>query len=258
MVGKRKLKTKIADEVKLLNTIPIESPFGDTTLTSVRDKKKKKKKIVREVIMFPEKQNSDSPKKSKLNKAPKEVTKMQSKLTNIIKVPKKQLDTFMEKYDSSSKDISSEFLATIAPAFLAFEDAMNYSTVALRDGLSYDGEIDLELSPLLEWSARLNTLELFLKTLTSLSTATKDRIVRYATIKAVDKAFNTRSNPMGNTVGNKVAGIVTTLANPDEKKIKKSLELVNKVQDAARLSKNSAKLSPNAGTIPGVLKKRAR
>jgi hypothetical protein len=143
---RRKMKKRPIDKMKkllLVDEKPVvrKKKITAEVLTAVSKKKKKKK--IREVIMFPEKQNFDAPKKSKLNKASKEIEKMQGKLSNIIKVPKEQLDTFMEVYNSSSKNIATEFLASIAPTFLAFEDSMNYSTVALRDGLSYDGEIDM-------------------------------------------------------------------------------------------------------------------
>jgi hypothetical protein len=293
----KKKKPKISDAVDALNSQAVESPFGilddeyePTVRKKVRaidklkakqnakraavekedmsffegldanpvlPKKKKKKKRTREVIMFPEKQNFDSPKKSKLNKASREIEAMQGKLSNIVKVPKEQLDTFMQVYNDSSKNISTEFLASIAPTFLAFEDSMNYSTVALRDGLSYDGEIDMELAPLLEWATRLNVLELFLTQLTSLSEETKTRIVRLATMRAVEKAFMSKG-PAGGLTGthNKVAGIVTQLTSGAEKtKTRKALETVQKLKQSADRVKNSGQFTH---PTPGVILKKKR
>jgi hypothetical protein len=282
MVKPRQIK--ISDAVESLNAQPIESPFGDTSLesrmnlrpkkkspldllkekrllnitelpveeTPPKKKKKKRLDVAREVIMFPEKTNSESPKRSKLNKASKEVSAMQDKLTNIIKVPKEQLDTFMEVYNNSSKGISTQFLASIAPVFLAYEDAMNYSTVALRDGLSYDGEIDLELAPLLEWAARIATLEVYLNALTAMSDETKSRFLRLAVSRSVEKAFATKGGPAGLTgTHNKVAGIVTTLqpGSNAKNKVKKAIETVNSLKRVSETVKTE---------VPGVVRKRYR
>ena len=256
MLKKLKLKAKIQKEVSNLNSQPVESPFGlteDDPLPKVKQQqpvRKKKKKKPREVIMFPEKTSSDSPRKSKLKHAPKEIEKMQEQLSNIVKVPKEQLDTFMDSYNASSKNISTIFLKSIAPQFLAFEDAMNYSTVALRDGLSYDGEIDLELLPLLEWSTRLNTLEIFLSTLKSMSKGTKDRIIRYSTIKAIEKVFNSKQsfNQSMSATHNKVAGIVTSLETKDTTKVKSAVDLINNLKQSANKAKDAH--------TPGVVAKK--
>lgn len=238
-------KDPLKRELKKLDRLPKESPFGDVDIEE-RPKKKKRK----EVILFPEKNNLDSPKKSKLKKATKEVEKMQDKLSNIIKVPKEQLDNFMSIYNKSSSSLSSEFLSSIAPVFLSFEDAMNYSTVALRDGLSYDGEIDLELMPLLEWAARLNTFELYLKQLTSLSEDTKSRLIRLSTSRAVEKAFSSRPNLTGyGNTSNKVAGIVTSLGTTEkERKANSALKTVLK------LRKKSDALKKENIPIAGVVR----
>jgi hypothetical protein len=277
MVKKKKLKLK--DIKAHLESLPPEKPFGETDLDEemsrpprrkrVKDpdaedlaffpepttKKKKKKKVIapKEVIMFPEKTNSETPKKSKLSKATKEIEKMQGKLSNLVKVPKEQLDTFMEVFTKASTDISGEFLRSIAPVFLSYEDAMNYSTVALRDGLSYDGEIDMEIIPLLEWSVRLNTLEVFLSKLTSMTEETRLRIIRFATIRAMDKAFNVKNTGLGmpNT-HNKVAGIVTTRDKETPNKNLKALETVKRLNRIAKLAKE--KNTP-AG-MPGAVQRK--
>jgi hypothetical protein len=242
------------EELKKLETLPMYKPFGDTEVDTVSAKDLKKKKKSREVILFPEKTNLDAPKKSKLKTATKEISSMQDKLTNIVRVPTEQLDTFMNSYNMSSSRVSKEFLGTIAPAFLAFEDAMNYSTVALRDGLSYDGEIDLEILPLLEWATRLNTFEVFLENLTSLSITTKKRILRVATIKAIEKAFTTKtsSSMLYGANNNKVAGIVTSLDEERQVKVKQAMDSVSKLKKLSDGVKN------NSSGIGTLLKKRRK
>jgi hypothetical protein len=221
----------------------IESPFGDVQVEdlirlpkSARKKAIVKAKLIKlankkkeksEVVYLPEKITSDTPKRSKLTRLPKEAENIKSKLDNIIKVPKDQLDTFMKSFNTSSKFISSEFLKNIAPVFLSFEDAMNYSTVALRDGLSYDGEIDLELMPILEWAARLATLDVFMSKL-KMTESLKTRFLNLCVNRIVEKAFTIKYTPSYSVRGSdtKIAGIVKSLDTTKR----------NKTQDNSRQS----------------------
>jgi hypothetical protein len=202
-------KDPLKSEIRKLKSLPLESPFGVIDDPPPYKSKKKQK----ETIYIPEKTSSDVPKAAKLGRLPKEVEKIQGKIDNLVKVPKEQLDQFMQVYTDSSKGIANDFLTRIAPVFLSFEDAMSYSTVALRDCLSYDGEIDLEILPLLEWAARISVLATFLDKL-GLPYVYKKRFMQLSIAKAVEKAFLTKNSMLGTTVGisaqNRVAGIVNT------------------------------------------------
>ena len=271
----------IKEVIKATDKLPVESPFGDTSSNTRLDevegnteiiskvkrlmklkgydeetaikyvmKKLRKDGATKEVILIPEKTLSDVPKKSKLGKLPREAEKIKGKISNIVKIHQKQLDSFMKKFNQSSSSMSSQFLETIAPAFLAHEDAMNYVTVALRDGLSYDGEIDLEILPMLEWAARISYLAVFLENI-NMPEDVKNRYLRLSTSRAVEKAFTTKHSPYTkiNGADGKVAGIVTSISD-DSKKVKNSLELVKKLQDKAK----GVKVSQNDNSPLGAVK----
>jgi len=259
-----KKKKKLKDILDTEFPLSKESPFGMTEEEFNPKIPKKKLKVLRmlyklqekknkkEVVMLPDKTTSDSPKVNKLKALPKDAEVIQKDLSNLVKIPKKQLDNFMEIYAKSSKKLSSEFLERIAPVFLSYEDAMNYSTVALRDGLSYDGTIDFELIPLLEWATRIATLEIFLENL-KMPKETKDRFINLTILKAIDKAFSMKSvNPfVPSSVDNKVAGIVTPLGEID----RKNLENLKKLADLSKRVKHNY---TDTRPVAGVMKKKSK
>lgn len=262
MLGKKKISlSRII--LNNINSLPLESPFGDTSMPTPKQKRKaffkklkqyKQEQLNREMILLPNKTQGDVPSQPKLKSFPNDTDKIKDLLGNIVKIPKSQLDQFMALFKQSSADISSTFLEQIAPVLLSFEDAMNYSTVALRDGLSYDGEIDLEILPMLEWVTRLTVLEVYINKL-PISDTTKMLFLRLCAIKAVDKAFLTKNiSGITTNVDNKVAGIVTSLGELErgEKNIKDTLNYLN------RFKKTKVGPSTSLNTPTGIVQRKNR
>jgi hypothetical protein len=86
-----------------------------------------------------------------------------------------------------------------------------------------------------------------------MSEETKQRLLRLATMKAVEKAFMSKG-PSGGLTGthNKVAGIVTQMTTDAVKsKTKRALETVQKLKSSADRVKQGV-------TTPGVLLKKKR
>jgi hypothetical protein len=201
-------------------------------------------------VMLPESESKDNPKKARLVKPNREIPGI-DKMANVIKVPEEQLDSFMERYESATSKVSSEFLSSVAPVFLAFENAMSYSTVAMRDGLSFDNEIDLEIMPLLEWSTRICTLEIFLKEL-PLDEVYRDRIIRNVILRAVEKCFGEkRKGLMGHAdTENRVAGIVTSMNKEKaDKAIQGLKDLAHKVNTRYAPQSQHAKRQRRQSTV---------
>ena len=124
----------IKEVIKATDKLPVESPFGDTSSNTRLDevegnteiiskvkrlmklkgydeetaikyvmKKLRKDGATKEVILIPEKTLSDVPKKSKLGKLPREAEKIKGKISNIVKIHQKQLDSFMKKFNQTSR-----------------------------------------------------------------------------------------------------------------------------------------------------------
>lgn len=221
---------------------------------------KKKKKKVKNDLLLPDSSYSDSPKKAKLSKPSKEVSKI-SELANLVRVPEEQLDTFMNKYEGTTAKVAGSFLADIAPVFLAFENAMSYSTVAMRDGLSFDNEIDLEIMPLLEWSTRICTFELFLKEL-PLSEAYRELLLKNVIFKAVDRCFSEKKKPLLGYADsdNRVAGVVTSMNKEKaEKAIQGLKDLANKASTRyGTIAPKKIVRETTVQTLPGSIKRKDR
>ena len=198
----------------------------------------------KEKILLPESVIAGStPVKAKLTPMPKEIANMKDQLGNIIKVPEELLDTFMQVYKDSSTEISKDFLSKIAPVYLAFDDAMSFSTVAMRDGLSFDTEIDLEIVPLLEWVTRLAALEKFL-TMMPISKELKDKFMSLSTFKAVEKCFQKKFGGFEKdavSTDNKVAGIVTSIGTGKQTQIPDSREKMYNMLDGLQRMADASK-----------------
>lgn len=191
-----------------------ESPFGLTEeSTPARSKKKKrkptkevvdkksapkttaKKKKIKKHIYIPEPEPLDSydykPKRSKLRAPGKRLKKALEDVENVVEIPKEQLDVFMNTLTSSSTDMAKLFLEQIAPVLLSFEQAMQYSSIALKEGLSYPNTIQLDLEPMIEWGAKLAFLNEFLLRL-PLKPYYRRKYMEMTMVMAVQAAFKQR------------------------------------------------------------------
>jgi hypothetical protein len=234
----------IADEDVDVVEEHVDTPFG-------------LQKKPKERIMMSNPTLGGVPLKAALTELPNEVERLTSKISNIVEVPEEQINTFIENYTTSTKNGTQFFMERVAPVFLSFEEAMSISSIAMRDGLSLDNEVDLEISPLLEWTARLSTLEHFLNQF-PLSEPLRNQFMRLCVSRAVDKCFthNKFKNSLLDStanVDNRVAGIMTSLR-PDisneakhklhEQQLKKAETVMDNLHKMAGAAKKSTTQRP--------------